>query len=96
MRIVSQMDLMICTDTGLLHVAGALDRKVIALFGPFNPDYRCRYIKDCAILCHTEEVCGGFCFNHADKCNKFNIEKDHPPCMDIKPEEVFQTVKEMI
>lgn len=94
--LLSQMDLVISADTGILHMAGALDKKIIALFGSFKPELRTKYFKDCHTICHTEEVCGSFCFNHTDECKKLGRKRVYPPCMEMTPKEVFNKVKEII
>jgi len=97
MRIVSIMDCVVTVDTGLLHVAGALDKKIVALFGSFNPELRCGYFKDCHVICHNKKICGKFCFSHKDYCNKIGKERIYPPCLTaIKPEEVERKVREII
>ena len=34
-------------DTSVLHIAGAFDKKTIALFGPIRPEWRCSTYKNC-------------------------------------------------
>jgi len=41
--IVNQMDLMITLDSGLMHLAGALGKRVLALFGPSDPKVQLKY-----------------------------------------------------
>jgi len=35
--LISKMDLVVATDTGILHIADALGRKVVGIFGPNDP-----------------------------------------------------------
>ena len=108
--IVENLDLLVTVDTGVLHVAGALNVPTLALFGSFNPDLRCRYYKNCEVICHNKESCGQFCFNHSDYCqhikNRLTVNERavktnwcgvYPPCLTaIKPEEVVKKVYEKI
>lgn len=38
--LIERLDLLICPDSGLAHLAGALGTKVLGLFGPTNPYFR--------------------------------------------------------
>lgn len=37
--LISQMDLLICNDTGVMHIASAVGTPVVAIFGPGAPDF---------------------------------------------------------
>jgi len=91
----SLCDAIVAADTGFLHVAGALNIPTIALFGPFNPDYRCRYYPKCKVICHTEKVCN-FCYSHPDECRLMGLKAVHPPCMAQEPFEVYKVLKEIL
>ena len=41
--LVAISDLVLCNDSGLLHIAGSLDKRVLAIFGPTDPKVRCIY-----------------------------------------------------
>jgi len=47
MAIVNELDYVITVDTGVLHIAGALDKPTLALFGPIDAAYRCSTYKNC-------------------------------------------------
>lgn len=36
--LLTNVDLFVCNDTGVMHVAAAINAKVVAIFGPSNPD----------------------------------------------------------
>lgn len=48
--IIDQCDVMVCPDSSLLHVAGALQKKTIAIFGPIPPESRVNYYDNTTAL----------------------------------------------
>jgi len=44
--LINECELMVLPDSGLLHLAGALDRNIIALFGPTPPNTRICYYEN--------------------------------------------------
>ncbi len=50
--LISMSDLLICVDSAPMHIAVALKKQILALFGPTNPEHllplspQCRYLKD--------------------------------------------------
>lgn len=38
--VIEKLDLLICPDSGLAHLAGAVETKILGLFGPTNPYFR--------------------------------------------------------
>lgn len=50
--LTSIADYILTPDTSLLHMSAAFDKPCVALFGPFNPDSRCKYYQNV----HTVEV----------------------------------------
>jgi len=93
--IVNQADYVITVDTSVLHIAGAFDKKTIALFGPIRPEWRCSTYKNCIPIRPNVP-----CFKCDDKqsispdkclCNKI---KD--ACMrSIKPKTVIKYLKKL-
>lgn len=78
-KIISKSDKIISCDTGLLHVASALSKKVIGLYGPtlpkrtgpFTSDYQVLVAKDCKCIgglwdlkkCKMTKLSKGFCMD---------------------------------
>lgn len=85
-------DLLICNDTGLMHLATALKKPVIAIFGPttrqlgfFPVGKNCRVIENINLICRP-------CTHIGRK----HCPKKHFKCMkDILPMQVFQAVDEL-
>jgi lipopolysaccharide heptosyltransferase II len=86
-------DLLICNDTGLMHLAAALKKPVIAIFGPttrqlgfFPIGQNCRVIENMNLACRPCTHIG------RDRCPK-----KHFKCMrEIFPEQVYQAVEELL
>lgn len=91
--LVSQADYVITVDTSVLHIAGAFDKKTIALFGPIRPEWRCSTYKNCIAIKPNVP-----CFPCSDRqdiapenclCNKV---KD--ACLkSIKPQQILRVVR---
>jgi heptosyltransferase-2 len=85
--ILSRVDLVVSPDSGPMHIAGALKRKVIALFGPTDPQ-RCGLLEGDFVNFQANVNCMK-CYKH--ECNQI------PFCMDeIKPEMVYLAAKKML
>jgi ADP-heptose:LPS heptosyltransferase len=48
--VIEQSDLIICPDSALLHVAGALDKNIISIFGPIPPECRINYYMNASAI----------------------------------------------
>lgn len=86
--LISQCDLVVGPDSGLIHIAGALDVPFLGLYGPFHSDLRLRYMPSANVI-QSDVKCGP-CFTHG--FNVFNCPLGGPnaPCMwNIQPDEVY-------
>jgi 2-polyprenyl-3-methyl-5-hydroxy-6-metoxy-1,4-benzoquinol methylase len=87
--LVSQCDLLICPDSGLSHVAGALETPFLALFGPIHSDLRLRYMPSANVI-QSDVKCGP-CFTHGFHETFCPLGGPNAPCMwNITPDEVFE------
>jgi len=81
-RLVAQTDIVVTPDTGVMHLAAAFDKKILALFGAGEVEL-CRPLGNRHIIVRKElgcSGCGDYCF------------QDHtpPPCLDtITVDEMF-------
>lgn len=48
--LISRCKFLVCHDSGLLHIGNALQRNVIALYGPSNPDFYALNTPTCHVL----------------------------------------------
>ena len=67
--LVNEMDLMICPDSGLLHIAGALGKKIVSLWAGTNYKARINYYPN-AIAIASEHLQCYPCFYAAAACSK--------------------------
>lgn len=71
--LISQANSVVCLDSGILHLAAALDKPVVAIFGGVDPRFRTRAQPSTIIVqakldccpCNKNESCGGeyFCLH---------------------------------
>jgi len=91
-RVLHAADLAVCCDSGLMHVARAVDTPVVALFGPTDPNILIRNDPDFTALRSTD-ACSGF-WNHAQAVGKpGKCPEGHTSCLESIPvESVIEAV----
>ena len=85
--VLARVDLLISSDSGPAHLASALGRRVLVLFGPTSPSITAPSGKDVYIL-RKDVGCKIPCYNL--KC------KDNICMKKIEPQDVFLKVKEIL
>ncbi len=86
--IVDQSDVVVCPDSGMLHLAGALQKKIVTIFGPIPPESRCNYYANATVM--LKKLPCQFCW-YTPRCTKSNGNKFE--CLTgITPKEVKQTI----
>ena len=95
-RVLHAADLVVCCDSGLMHVSRAVDTPVVALFGPTDPDILIRNDPDFTALRSTD-ACSGF-WNHAQTVGApGECPEGHTSCLDsIGVETVSEAVFERL
>ena len=89
---IAASDAVIAVDTGLAHLAAALDKPTIALYGPTSPGLTGTYGKH-QIHLQSDRKCAP-CFK---KHCPYSKEAEHPPCYnDIKPERVINSLTTLL
>lgn len=84
--LVEQVDLVICPDSSMLHLAGALNKKIVTIFGPIPPQSRINYYPNATAVvkkmsCHP-------CW-YTPKCHK-NDNRNYLECLtSITPKDVY-------
>lgn len=90
----SLMDLIISPDTGVLHIAGALRKKTIGLFGCINPLTRGSYYRNMKAIYPEGELPCVPCHDVPGACD---YDKPGAPCMRlITPARIMKTVRELL
>lgn len=89
--LANRYDLIISPDTFMVQVAGALEKPLIGIYGPFPSEVRMKYFKN-AIGLDPSVVCSP-CFKHDFR----SCVKGHPsPCFtQISPEDLLQAIDYM-
>ncbi len=89
--LATRYDLVISPDTFMIQVAGALEKPLIGIYGPFPSEVRMKYFKN-AIGLDPSVVCSP-CFKHDFR----TCIKGHPsPCFtQIDPEDILQGIDYM-
>jgi ADP-heptose:LPS heptosyltransferase len=85
--LVERAKLMVCSNTGILHISTCVGTKTIGLHGPTNPIKWGAYSKD-AIVIQSDKFCSPCLYlGHDYGCNK-------PTCMlHITPDEVYMAAR---
>lgn len=87
--LISQCDLVIGPDSGLMHIAGALNIPSLAIFGPLHSDLRLRYMPQANAI-QSDMKCSP-CFSHNFHVGQCPLGGPNAPCMwKITPDEVVE------
>lgn len=83
--LLSVVDWVVANDSGLMHVAAALGRRVVALFGPTSPEFTPPLSDDAVMLQHSIEC---------SPCFERTCPLGHMKCLvDLAPERVIRAMK---
>ncbi len=85
--LVKRANLVVSVDTGTMHVAAALNRPVVALFGAGNPVIWRPYSDNALYVCKNE-IC--------TSCMKHECKKDMKCMRAIRVEDVLERVEELL
>ena len=92
--ILEQVDCVVCPDSSVLHLAGALDKKTVTIFGPIPAQCRINHYPNATAL-QLKLPCSG-CF-YTPKCMKIENKTQHLKCMkDITAEMVKEAVNKKL
>ncbi len=88
--LVERAELMVCSNTGILHVSSCVGTRTIGLHGPTNPNKWGAYSSK-AITIQSDKFCSPCLYlGHDYGCNK-------PTCMkQITPDEVYQKIRKAL
>lgn len=100
--VINDADIFLGSDSALLHIAGALSKPAIGLYGPFPADLRVRYCPTTVAL-SGQEKCSP-CFHHATPTRRNNFPDYCPSAArglcevleSIKPDRIVAKIEKMI
>ncbi len=92
MQVVFRADAVVCNDSGVMHIADALDVPVIAIYGPTIPEFGFKPLGDRSRVVQIELPCRP-CSLHGKKNCKFG---DRRCLRDIPAEQVFRTLSDIL
>jgi ADP-heptose:LPS heptosyltransferase len=49
--LIDQCDVVVCPDSSMLHLAGALNKKIVTIFGPIPPESRINHYTNASAIC---------------------------------------------
>lgn len=86
--LLAQCRAVVSNDSGLMHIAAALDRPLVALYGPSSPDFTPPLARQARVI----RLISGY-----HKVRKGDAEQGyHQSLIDIQPERVYQTLTELL
>ena len=93
--IVNECDIILTPDTAILHLAAALEKNIVTLFGPIDPQARCKGYKNARIL--TARMDCMPCWRNSEiACKKTGSHKGHSKCMEkIAIKDVYKALIDM-
>ena len=99
--LISRCKFLVCHDSGLLHIGNAMQKNVIALYGPSDPDYYALNMPTCHILrksCDCLPLLGLFPGMLGEPTEQEAALKcPIPKCMErLTPEEVYAKCTELL
>jgi len=90
--LISSCDLIVCPDSGIMHLAGFLGVPFVALFGPIDPRYRVQYYDNYRVLFKDRIPCVPCWDFQMGFCEGDNYKK----CMSaISVREVLREIEEL-
>jgi len=91
--IIQKARVLICNDSGLMHLAEAVGTRVIAIFGPTHPDEKRPLSAGNIAVWKGEKLICSPCYHNG----KFPVHCTHLSCFSrIRPEEIFNLVMDFL
>lgn len=91
--LVEQSDLVVCPDSAMLHLAGALNKKIVSIFGPIPPESRINHYNNASAV-KLNLACSG-CW-YSPKCTRGSSSTKLECLNNLKPKTVFKAVKQKL
>lgn len=95
--LINESDGVFTVDTGPLHVAVALKKKTLALFGPIDSRARCKGYGNLVTIIKSNLPCIPCWRNGNKKCARKDTNEEYSKCLEIiSPKQVYKIIKEKI
>jgi ADP-heptose:LPS heptosyltransferase len=88
--LINEMDLFIAPDSGLLHVAGALNKRIVALFAGTDSNARINYYPNAVAIARNDWKCWP-CWYSGEACNR-----QYTCIHSITVDEVYNAVMQLL
>lgn len=93
--IVSQSDIVLSPDTALVHMAAAMDKELVALFGPIDAKVRCKGYNNTKVIVANMD-CVPCWRNSKTPCKKSGSVTGYSECMkNISVKTVYESLMEL-
>ena len=86
--LIERCDLIIANDSGPMHVAAALGKPTLGIFGPTDPNAHRPYSENCSFVIHSDL--------HCIKCTKLVCPYKHECMLELPIKKVLIEVKKLI
>lgn len=91
---LNELDLFVCMDSGLLHLAGALNKKIVSIFGSTHPESRINHYPNATAVWRADEL---HCSGGKDLACWYENCKNHFACLTrITVEDVYNAIMKRI
>lgn len=67
--IMQYAELVMCQDSSILHLAGALKKKIVSFFGPTDPNARIDHYENAIAICNSFRLKCFWCWYNHQACN---------------------------
>jgi heptosyltransferase-2 len=91
--IVEQSDLVVCPDSAMLHLAGALNKKIVSIFGPIPPESRINHYNNASAV-KLNLACSG-CW-YSPKCTRGSSSTKLECLNNLLPETVAKAIEQKL
>jgi ADP-heptose:LPS heptosyltransferase len=90
--ILDQCDVVVAPDSSILHLAGALEKKIVTIFGPIPPQSRVNHYSNASVVL-AKQRCPHFPCWYSPRCIRSSSKEAHLSCLTtITAEQVEEAI----